>query len=171
MHKPLIVLASAPRLLAWVSLIAISTSMAYALTAAVSGGQATEALRTTPSVASRSNSAAWPQALAHAQDPAAEMQAMARLRPMLAARGFGQDVVDGPMMARAPGQTMPSDLIVDAEGDELTGGVQPEAWLIWTTAGRWWLWEYGVVAPADHLALVAEVQALRRVGVEGRGLD
>jgi hypothetical protein len=54
MRKPLIVLASAPRLLAWISLMAISTSIGCALTAVVSGGQPTDSSGTTISVASES---------------------------------------------------------------------------------------------------------------------
>jgi hypothetical protein len=81
------------------------------------------------------------------------MQAIARLLPSVRAElGFGPDVVDGPMIAHAPGQARPSDFIVDAEMDRLLGSVQSEAWLIWTTAGRWWLREYRMAAPAAKSA-------------------
>jgi len=122
MHKPLFVLAGAPRLLAWVSLMAISTSIAYAMTAVVSVGQPTDASGATLSVASRTISAAGPEALALAQNPAAEMQAMARLRPMLAERGFGPDVIDGPMMARAPSPNGASILDFLPVADQLPEG-------------------------------------------------
>ena len=95
-----------------------------------------------------------------AQNPVAEMQATARLRPMLAARGFGPDVVDGPMMARARvGDACRSHRRrrggrVDRR--RATGGVADLDHRRSLAA-----MVVRVVTPADHLALVAEVQALR----------
>ena len=104
-----------------------------------------------------------------------EAQVVERLRPMLARRGFESDVIDGPMIARAPGQLAGIlDSSFDdthADADALIHPLQRDAWLVVTTAGRWWLWEYGVTAPADRRAQRTELDALRRMGPEGRGLD
>jgi hypothetical protein len=122
-----------------------------------------------------------PATLSRAAPPAAiasaAAQAVASLRPMLAKRGFDTDVVDGPMIAAAPGQTAPwpearaVDYVVDDDMDAMIGPVQNDAWLVFTEAGRWWLWPSGVAAPADRRAQASEAQAMRQAGPEGRGLD
>jgi hypothetical protein len=48
---------------------------------------------------------------------------------------------------------------------------QPDAWLVQTDAGRWWLWESGAAAPADLRAEVYQTHAARLAQVEGRILD
>jgi hypothetical protein len=94
------------------------------------------------------------------------------LRRLLAAQGFGADVVDGPMAATPPGQATRLDFAGDATLDLLLdGGMQSEAWLLETEAGRWWLWEYGASAPADRRAELAQDRALRRARAEGQGMD
>ena len=161
MRKASFVLAAAaPRGLAWLSLLAISAGVAYAMTAAVAASGPT------------------------AEDTCgircaqmAEAQAVARLRSMLARRGFGTDVLAGPMTGRAPGLTaawpeaLALDYVVDDDMDAMIGPVQNDAWLVFTAAGRWWLWTYGVAAPADRRAQAAEVQAIRHAGPEVRGID
>jgi hypothetical protein len=114
-----------------------------------------------------------PPAIAPAAAPAAPIAESpeATVRRHLAGRGLDRDVVDGPMLARAPGEATASDFVVDPEMDALLGELQPEAWLVWTTAGRWWYWDYGVIAPADQRALVAETHARRQASAEGRVLD
>jgi hypothetical protein len=94
------------------------------------------------------------------------------LRRLLAGQGFGADVVDGPMGATPPGQATPLDFAGDDALDlPLDAGIQREAWLVQTAAGRWWLWEYGASAPADRRADLAQDRARRQAGAEGRGVD
>jgi hypothetical protein len=112
-----------------------------------------------------------PAAPSEASAVASELAAIARLRPRLAARGLDRAIVEGPMMAVAPGQADEMTFVVDAEIEALLGAPQPEAWLVWTTGGRWWLWEYGVAAPADERARVYEAHAREQASLEGRGLD
>jgi hypothetical protein len=100
---------------------------------------------------------------------AAELLPIAGLRVLLRERGFGPDVTAGWMAATAPGKA--TDFVpygLDPEVDALIGGVvQPDAWLVQTVAGRWWVWEYGAAAPADERAALYETQA-RQAGGEGR---
>ena len=63
------------------------------------------------------------------------------------------------------------DYVVDDDMDAMIGPVQNDAWLVFTEAGRWWLWPYGVAAPADRRAQASEAKAMREAGPEGRGLD
>src|SRR5437773_1131995 len=126
MRSATFVLATAvPRGLAWLSLLAISAGVAYALTAAVavSGPTAADACGVRgaqmPYVVESSSMLVAPDGtrctglatLSPVAPPAAialaAAQAVASLRPMLAKRGFDTDVVAGPMIAAAPGQTAP----------------------------------------------------------------
>ena len=76
------------------------------------------------------------------------------------------------MTALAPGavaygaQPAPDD-----EMEALATPYQPEAWLIQTDAGRWWLWESGAAAPADLRAEVHQLAAALRARDQGRILD
>jgi hypothetical protein len=98
--------------------------------------------------------------------PAAEPREVAELRTILAERGFGSSVTEGPMAARAPGQATPFDFASDDDLDAQVGAFQPEAWLVRTEAGRWWLWPDGAAAPADRRAEAHE--ALGRARAKGR---
>src|SRR4051812_21120761 len=68
------------------------------------------------------------------------------LRELLADRGFSAAVAQGPMATRAPGTATPSDFVGVADLDVQLGRMQPEASLVWTEAGRWWVWGYGATA-------------------------
>src|SRR5262245_35935478 len=115
---------------------------------------------------------AAPPAVAPA--PAAEpspagASAIPTLRRLLAGRGFGADVVAGPMLELPPGQATAERFGGDGELDAPLGyGIQAEAWLVETEAGRWWLWETGTAAPADQRAEVYQAHALRQARLEGR---
>lgn len=101
--------------------------------------------------------------------PIAELPQVATMRKLLAGRGFGADVTAGPMVAYAPGEARPFENSIDAEMGILPAGAfQPEAWLIETGAGRWWLWDYGAAAPADRRAEMEEAGARRNTSAEFR---
>jgi hypothetical protein len=101
--------------------------------------------------------------------PVAELPQVATMRKLLAGRGFGADVTAGPMIALPPGQATPLDFERDGEIDAmLPSGLQAEAWLIETNAGRWWLWDYGATAPADQRAETYQTHAQRHGSAEGR---
>lgn len=94
----------------------------------------------------------------------AESTAIATLRRLLRRRGFGPEVTGGPMVAVPPGQSTLLDFDPDAAtGAPLDSGPQPDAWLIGTNAGRWWVWETGASAPADREALLQRDRLPRRV--------
>ncbi|HEY3059276.1 MAG TPA: hypothetical protein VGL99_09915 [Chloroflexota bacterium] len=165
MRSPLFTLRGATRrALAWLSLLAISTGLAYLTTTAISARYSTTGsamLADTPPLA---------------RTALTGVQAIERLRPMLASRGFGADIVNGPTSARAPGRT--GAWAVDRIGDDfdpdmgtMLEPLQREAWLVFTPAGRWWLWEYGVAAPADRRALLAESAVPCHASPQGRGVD
>jgi hypothetical protein len=68
-----------------------------------------------------------------------------------------------------PGEAEPFEFSGDeALGVLPAGAFQPEAWLIETQAGRWWLWDYGAAAPADRRAQVQEAEARRNSSAELR---
>ena len=101
--------------------------------------------------------------------PIAELPQVATMRKLLAGRGFGADVTAGPMVAYAPGEARPFEFSGDADMGILPlGAFQPEAWLIETNAGRWWLWDYGAAAPADRRAATQEAQVRRNASAELR---
>ena len=107
-----------------------------------------------------------------ASDGSAEGLATGALRVLLRDRGFGPDVTAGPMTAMAPSVGLADRwLSSQDELDALVGPDQPEAWLIQTDAGRWWLWESGAAAPADARAEVYQTHATRRALAEGRLID
>ena len=81
-----------PRGVAWLSLLAIAVGLGYVTTAA---------MRTTEPMSSH---ATMTETGSPARIRLTEAQVVERLRPMLAQRGFESDVIDGPMLARAPGQ-------------------------------------------------------------------
>jgi len=117
---------------------------------------------------------AVPRPPAAANPPAAWTgdQAIGRLRVLLAGRGFGADVTAGPMVAYPPGNAWPLDFTTDGELEAvLSSGLQAEAWLIETNAGRWWLWDYGATAPADRRAQAHEDVARALARAEGRAAD
>jgi hypothetical protein len=94
----------------------------------------------------------------------AESTAIATLRRLLRRRGFDPDVTAGPMVALPPGQVTVLEFGPDGgTGALLDAGIQLDAWLVETNAGRWWLWETGAAAPADRAAEQARDQAPRRV--------
>jgi hypothetical protein len=94
----------------------------------------------------------------------AESAAIATLRRLLRRRGFGAEVTAGPMLALPPGQATVLEFGGDGDGGALLDtGLQPDAWLVETNAGRWWLWETGAAAPADRAAELARDLAPRRV--------
>jgi hypothetical protein len=92
----------------------------------------------------------------------AETGAIATMRRQLRRRGFEADVTAGPMLAMPPGQATLLDFGPDDASALLETGLQPDAWLIETNAGRWWLWETGATAPADRGAEWARDQTPRR---------
>src|SRR5581483_931373 len=71
----------------------------------------------------------------------ADTQAIAALRVRLAERGFDAAAAGGPMIALQPGAATPADFSGDAEMDAPVLPMQPQAFLVWTEAGRWWIWE------------------------------
>ena len=86
-----------------------------------------------------------------ASDGSAEGQAVDAMRVLLRDRGFGPDGTAGPMTAMAPGAGLVDRwLSSQDELEALVGPDQPEAWLIQTDAGRWWLWR--AICPACSTA-------------------
>src|SRR5829696_2327902 len=89
--------------------------------------------------------AALPASAAAESAPAwleAESTAIATLRRLLRRRGFDPDVTAGPMVALPPGQVTVLEFEPDGgTGALLDAGIQLDAWLVETNAGRWWLWE------------------------------
>lgn len=81
-----------------------------------------------------------------------EGQAIAMLRQQLHRRGFDASVTGGPMQGVPPGAASAADFDGDGDMGVPIGQVQSAAWLVWTDAGRWWVWEYGAAAPADRRA-------------------
>jgi hypothetical protein len=106
-----------------------------------------------------------------ASDGSAEAQATGALRVLLGDRGFGPDVTAGPMTVAAPGRVSAFDFATDDDLDAGLGAVEPEAWLVRTEAGRWWLWEDGACAPADRRAQAHEDLARALARAEGRAAD
>jgi hypothetical protein len=106
-----------------------------------------------------------------ASDGSAEGLAVGAMRVLLRDRGFGPDVTAGPMTALAPGAELYDLLLSSDELDALVVPYQPQAWLIQTDAGRWWLWESGAAAPADMRAEVYQTHATRRAQAEGLVVD
>ena len=101
--------------------------------------------------------------------PIAELPQIATMRKLLVGRGFGPDVTAGPMTALRPGEATPLDFARDGEIDAmLPAGLQVEAWLIETNAGRWWLWDYGATTPADQRAETYQTHVQRHASPEGR---
>ena len=92
----------------------------------------------------------------------AESGAIATVRRQLRRRGFEPDVTAGPMVALPPGQVSLLDFGPDEASELLETGLQPDAWLVETNAGRWWLWETGATAPADRAAERPRDQTPRR---------
>jgi hypothetical protein len=101
-----------------------------------------------------------------ASDGLAEGQTVGAMRVLLRDRGFGLDVTAGPMTALPPGAVARSAL--DDEMEAFVTPYQPEAWLIQTEAGRWWLWESGATAPADHRAETYQTHVQRHGSSERR---
>ena len=91
-----------------------------------------------------------------------ESWAISTLRRQLRRRGFDPDVTAGPMLALPPGQASLLDFGPDEPSGLLDTGLQPDAWLVLTNAGRWWLWETGAAAPADRAAEWARDHSPRR---------
>jgi hypothetical protein len=106
------------------------------------------------------------------EGPVEGVQAIGALRVLLRDRGFGPDVTAGPMIALPPGAAVyGARPAPDDEMEALVTPYQPEAWLVRTDAGRWWLWESGAAAPADLQAEVHQLVAELRARDEGRILD
>jgi hypothetical protein len=104
-------------------------------------------------------------------DPEEEMAAAA-LRLLLRERGLGADVLGGPMAVVPPGSVGAFSPGHDPELDApLSVGPHLGAFLVQTGAGRWWVWEYGAVAPADQRAAVHDAHARRAAPAEGRSAD
>jgi hypothetical protein len=103
---------------------------------------------------------------------AEEGQAIEALRVLLRERGFGPDVTAGSMTALPPGSAVygawPTP---DDELEALVGPYQPQAWLVRTDAGRWWVWASDAAAPADLRAETYQRLASLRARDEGRVLD
>lgn len=99
--------------------------------------------------------------------PFDEGAAIAVLRPLLAGRGFDESVARGPMFAIPPGQVSGADFHGDPEMDAPLAGIAAGAYLVWTEAGRWWVWEYGASAPADQRAAVYETHFRRQAAERG----
>lgn len=72
--------------------------------------------------------------------------AEAHLRGALARRGHAPEVVEGVVAA---GSFDPVKSIVHQDGGEYETLAGPGAWLIATQTGRFWVFENGVVLPAD----------------------
>ena len=90
-----------------------------------------------------------------ASDDSDEGLAVDAMRVLLRDQGFGPGVTDGPMTTLPPSAELNDRRL--GSGDELDALVvpnQPQAWLIQTDAGRWWLWESGAAAPGDMRAEV-----------------
>jgi len=135
--------AVAPRGLGWLSLFATSASIAYALTIALGTG-GSNTLEAVPPIQVERTAAG---------NPSAETHVIATLRQGLATRGVASDVVNAPMVARAPSRVTAADFVDENGSDTSIGTIHSQAWLVSTAAGRWWVWEY-VSVPADGRALM-----------------
>jgi hypothetical protein len=82
------------------------------------------------------------------------------LRRNLRRRGLAPELLAGPT-AVVPTRDHPdAELAIEgAEATELAASWPQGAALILTSAGRWWVWEYGSTAPADALARQLQAQA------------
>jgi hypothetical protein len=97
-----------------------------------------------------------------------EHEVLTRLKTLLARRGLGAAVSQGPMIAAPPGAVSPADFDSDSGLESPVGAFQSDAWLVWTEAGRWWVWETGATAPADERAAQAQANASRQAATIGR---
>jgi hypothetical protein len=97
-----------------------------------------------------------------------EPREVTSLRKLLADRGFGPSVAEGPMLYQGSDGASNFDYVVDAEADPLIGHDPAGAWLVWTAAGRWYVWDYGAAAPADARAVSYEHLAREQARAEGR---
>jgi hypothetical protein len=99
-------------------------------------------------------------------------RAIARLRTVLAERGFEERHVDGPMQAFPPGRLSPGEMATtgpDTDTDALLS-MPPDAWLIDTPSGRFWLLRSGLIRSADARAQLFEALATQLIA-EGRPIE
>ena len=89
-----------------------------------------------------------------------EERLLAILRRNLRRRGLAAELLAGPTVV-VPGRDHPdAELAIEGtEAAELANSWPQGAALVLTGAGRWWVWEYGSMAPADALARQMQAQA------------
>ncbi|TAK22675.1 MAG: hypothetical protein EPO26_10430 [Chloroflexota bacterium] len=89
-----------------------------------------------------------------------EDSAIAIVRRSLRRRGFGLDVAGGPMAVVLDRHHPDAAAAIEGgEAIELASAWPSDASIVLTAAGRWWVWEYGAVAPADSQARTLASQA------------
>jgi hypothetical protein len=100
--------------------------------------------------------------LAANRPPAAsqEEQLLAILRRNLRRRGVPAELLSGPTVVVPRRDHPDAEMAIEgAEEAELARSWPQGAALVLTAAGRWWVWEYGSMAPADALARSLQTQA------------
>lgn len=123
---------------------------------------ATPAIPSRPAARPRATTVPTP-ATALAQDDAL----IAIVRASLWRRGFDADIVNQPITIYRPGEVWP---IPERERAKAEIAWADGAVVVETAVGRWWAWEYGVLAPADREAARAEA-AQRDTGRMQPGMD
>jgi hypothetical protein len=89
-----------------------------------------------------------------------EEQILAILRRNLRRRGLSAELLAGPTLIVPRRDHPDAEIAIEgAEEAELAGSWPQGAALVLTGAGRWWVWEYGSMAPADALARSLQAQA------------
>jgi hypothetical protein len=95
-----------------------------------------------------------------AVEAAIEERLLAILRRNLRRRGLSPELLAGPTAVIPTRDHPDAELAIEgAEATELAASWPQGAGLILTSAGRWWVWEYGSTAPADALARQLQAQA------------
>jgi hypothetical protein len=99
-----------------------------------------------------------PEPAASSGAPWSHDAAATTLQRLLRDRGYGEDVLFGPMTAWAPGDDgyLDAPRTGDPRLDAPLGGRPAGAWFVDTNAGGFWVWDYGAAAPADRLAEILE---------------
>ena len=93
----------------------------------------------------------------------AEEQIRAILRRNLRRRGVSAELLAGPTVVVLRRDHPDAEMAIEgAEAVELASSWPQGAALVLTGAGRWWVWEYGSMAPADALAKSLQAQAGNR---------
>jgi len=110
-----------------------------------------------------------PEPVASSGAPWSDDAAATTLQRLLRDRGYGEDVLFGPMAAWAPGDGgyLAAPRTGDPRLDAPLGERPAGAWFVYTNAGGFWIWDYGAAAPADRLAEILEASRARRAGLLG----